>query len=163
MRVVGPRAKRIEDPRLLSGRGRFAADIALPGLAPAAFVRSPHAHALIRSIDTAAAHEMATVFTAKDLERAGVYLRMPLGFPSTSLPDNITPFVLTPSEVCFVGEAVAMVVADSRYLAEDAVAAVEVDYEPLPAVAGLQSAPAPGAPKVPREALSNVLTHVPIP
>src|SRR5207245_4023234 len=145
-------AKRIEDPRLLSGAGRFAADIALPGLAHAAFVRSPHAHALIRSIDTAAAREMATVFTAKDLEKAGVHLRMPLGFPSTSLPDNITPFVLAPDEVCFVGEAVAMVVAESRYVAEDAVAAIEVDYEPLRLVAGLEAALAPGAPRVRREA-----------
>ena len=159
MRVVGTRAKRIEDPRLLSGRGRFAADIDLPGMLHAAFVRSPHAHALIRSIDAAAARQIATVFTATELEQAGVRLRMPLGFPSATLPENITPFVLTRSEVCFVGEAVPMVVADSRYLAEDAVAAVEVDYEPLPAVASLESALAPGAPKVRREALSNVLTQ----
>src|SRR5256885_17210181 len=90
---------------------------------PAAFVRSPHAHALIRNIDASAARDIATVFTAMDLDQAGVRLRMPLGFPSATLPENITPFVLAPSEVCFVGEAVAMVVAESRYLAEDAVAA----------------------------------------
>src|SRR6185503_12727930 len=113
-RIVGSRARRIEDPRLLRGAGRFAADIALPGLLHAAFVRSPHAHAVIRSIDTSLASKMrgvAAVYTAEDLESAGVRLRMPLGFPSTSLPDNITPFVLAPSEVCFVGEALAMVVA----------------------------------------------------
>src|SRR5205085_4807978 len=137
---VGTRARRIEDPRLLRGAGRYAGDIDLPGLLHAAFVRSPHAHALIRAIDATAARETATVFTATDLERAGVRLRMPLGFPSTTLPENITPFVLAPSEVCFVGEAVAMVVADSRYLAEDAAAAIEVDYEPLPAVANLEQA-----------------------
>src|SRR5262249_53763985 len=128
----------------------------------AAFVRSPHAHALIRSVDTAVASRMsgvAAVYTAKDLENAGVRLRMPLGFPSTTLPDNITPFVLTPSEVCFVGEAVAMVVADSRYIAEDAVAAIDVDYQPLPSAADLDAAVAPGAPKVRREAPSNVLTQ----
>ena len=159
MRIVGTRAKRIEDPRLLSGRGRFAADIDLPGMLHAAFVRSPHAHALIRSIDAAPARQIATVFTATELEHAGVRLRMPLGFPSATLPENITPFVLAPREVCFVGEAVAMVVAGSRYLAEDAAAAVEVDYEPLPAVAHLAAALAPGAPKVRREALSNVLTQ----
>jgi carbon-monoxide dehydrogenase large subunit len=159
MRIVGTRAKRIEDPRLLRGAGRFAADIALPGMLHAAFVRSPHAHALIRSIDAAAARQIATVFTATELEQAGVHLRMPLGFPSTSLPDDITPFVLTPHEVCFVGEAVAMVVAESRYIAEDAVAAVEVDYEPLPLVPDLEAALAPGAPKVRREAPSNVLTR----
>ena len=159
MRIVGTRAKRIEDPRLLSGRGRFAADIDLPGMLHAAFVRSPHAHALIRSIDAAAARQIATVFTATELAQAGVRLRMPLGFPSATLPENITPFVLAPREACFVGEAVAMVVAGSRYLAEDAAAAVEVDYEPLPAVAHLDAALAPGAPKVRREAHSNVLTQ----
>src|SRR5262249_15562945 len=128
----------------------------------AAFVRSPHAHALIRSIDTAVASRMsgvAAIYTAKDLENAGVRLRMPLGFPSTTLPGNITPFVLTPSEVCFVGEAVAMVVADSRYIAEDAVTALEIEYEPLGAVADLEGALAAGAPKVRKEAPSNVLTR----
>jgi len=156
--IVGTRARRIEDPRLLRGAGRYAGDIDLPGLLHAAFVRSPHAHALIRAIDATAARERARLFTASDLERAGVRLRMPLGFPSTTLPENITPFVLAPSEVCFVGEAVAMVVAESRYMAEDAAAAIEVDYEPLPAVANLEQALAPGAPKVRREAPSNVLT-----
>src|SRR5256885_10962432 len=157
-RIVGERTRRIEDPRLLRGAGRYAADIQLPGMLHAAFVRSPHAHALIRSIDASAAREAASVFTASDLERAGVRLRMPLGFPSTTLPENITPFVLAPSEVCFVGEAVAMVAAESRYLAEDAAASIEVDYEPLPAVANLEQALAPGAPKVRREAPSNLLT-----
>jgi aerobic carbon-monoxide dehydrogenase large subunit len=158
-RIVGERTRRIEDPRLLRGAGRYAADIQLPGMLHAAFVRSPHAHALIRSIDASGAREMARVFTATDLEQAGVRLRMPLGFPSTTLPENITPFVLAPSEVCFVGEAVAMVVAESRYLAEDAVAAIEVDYEPLPLVADLEAALATRAPKVRREAQSNVLTQ----
>src|SRR2546425_6684470 len=115
MRIVGTRAKRIEDPRLLGGRGRFAADIDLPGMLHAAFVRSPHAHALIRSIDAAAARQIATVFTATELERAGVRLRMPLGFPSATLPENITPFVLAPREACFVGEAVAMVGAGAPH------------------------------------------------
>ncbi|HYY60953.1 MAG TPA: xanthine dehydrogenase family protein molybdopterin-binding subunit, partial [Burkholderiales bacterium] len=162
MRIIGERTRRIEDPRLLRGAGRFAADIQLPGMLHAAFVRSPHAHALIRTIEVRAAREMpgvAAVLTAKELEAAGVRLRMPLGFPSSTLPENITPYVLTPSEVCFVGEAVAMVVADSRYIAEDAVGAIEVDYEPLAVVADLEAALAPGAPKVRREAPSNVLTQ----
>ena len=160
--IVGTRTRRIEDPRLLRGAGRFAADIHLPGMLHAAFVRSPHAHALIRSIDARAAREMpgvAAVLTAKDLEAAGVRLRMPLGFPSTTLPENITPFVLAPSEVCFVGEALAMVVGESRYVAEDAVAAIDVDYDPLPAVANLDAALAPGAPTVRNEARSNLLTE----
>src|SRR2546428_8055372 len=100
MRIVGTRAKRIEDPRLLSGGGRFAADIDLPGMLHAAFVRSPHAHALIRSIDAAAARQIATGFTAPRLGQTGVRLRLPLGFPSATLPGNITPFVLAPPEPC---------------------------------------------------------------
>jgi aerobic carbon-monoxide dehydrogenase large subunit len=161
VRVVGQRARRIEDPALLRGAGRYTADIELPGLLHAGFVRSPYAHALIRSIDVKAALDMPgvkAVFTAADLERSGVRLRMPLGFPSTSLPDNITPFVLAPSETCFVGEAVAIVIAESRYLVEDAAAVVAVDYEPLAVVADLAAALERNAPRVRREAESNVLT-----
>src|SRR3989442_3020814 len=131
MRVVGTRAKRIEDPRLLSGRGRFAADIDLPGMLHAAFVRSPHAHALIRSIDAAAARQIATVFTATELEQAGVRLRMPPRFPSATLPENITPFVLAPREVRFVGEAVPIDGAGQRCLAADTPTPVVVDYAAL--------------------------------
>jgi carbon-monoxide dehydrogenase large subunit len=161
-RVVGQRARRIEDPALLRGAGRFVDDIELPGLVHAAFVRSPHAHALIRAIDAAEARRMPgvqAVYTAADLRQAGVRLRLPLGFPSNALPEGITPFVLTPTEVCYVGEAVAMVIADSRYLAEDAAAAVTVDYEPLPIVADVMDAIEAGAPKARRESASNVLTR----
>jgi len=162
MRIVGTRARRIEDPALLRGAGRYADDIELPGLAHAAFVRSPHAHALIRSIDSAAARampEVVAVLTAKDLEKHLTRLRMPLGFPSASLPDHITPFVLTPREACFVGEAVAMVIAESRQVAEDAAAAVSVDCEPLPAVVNCVAALDPKGPPVRQEAPSNVLTR----
>ncbi len=161
-RIVGQRVQRIEDPALLRGAGRFTDDIELPGLLHAAFVRSPHAHALIKGIDASAARAMPRVheiFTSENLARGLTKLRMPLGFPSTALPPNITPFVLTPKEVCFVGEAVAMVVADSRYAAEDAAAAVAVDYEPLPAVSDCRAALDPSAPKVRLEAPSNVLTQ----
>jgi carbon-monoxide dehydrogenase large subunit len=161
-RIVGSRARRVEDPALLRGQGRYTADIELPGLLHAAFVRSPHAHALIRSIDAGAARGMpgvVAVLTAKDLEKHLTRLRMPLGFPTASLPDNITPFVLSPREVCFVGEAVAMVIADSRHVAEDGLAAVSVDYEPLAAVADCRAVLDPAAPKVRLEAPSNVLTR----
>jgi aerobic carbon-monoxide dehydrogenase large subunit len=161
MRVVGTRARRIEDPQLLRGKGRYADDIELPGLAHAAFVRSPHAHALIRSIDTQAARAVPgviAVLTAKDLEASGVTLRMPLGFPTAALPDQITPFVLTPHEACFVGEALAMVVAESRHIAEDAVALASIDYETLPAIADCRAVLDAAAPRVRLEG-PNLLTR----
>ena len=161
MRVIGTRARRIEDPALLRGKGRYVDDIELPGLAHAAFLRSPHAHALIRSIDTAAARTIPGVFsvlTAKELEKELTSLRMPLGFPTASLPDNITPFVLTPREVCFVGEALAMVIAESRHVAEDALAAMTVDYEALPAISDCRAVLDPSAPRVRLEG-PNLLTR----
>jgi aerobic carbon-monoxide dehydrogenase large subunit len=162
VRIVGERARRIEDPALLRGAGRYTDDIELPGLLHAAFVRSPHAHALIKGIDAAAALAFPgvhAVYTSENLAKGLTRLRMPLGFPSTALPADITPYVLTPKEVCFVGEAVAMVVADSRYTAEDAASAVMVDYEPLPAVSDCRAGLDPSAPKVRLEAASNVLTQ----
>src|SRR3546814_806011 len=86
-------------------------------------------------------------------------LRMPLGFPTTALPDGITPFVLTPHEVCFVGEAVAMVLATTRYIAEDGVGKVEVDYEPLPVVSDCRKALDPESPLVRTEFPNNVVTR----
>ena len=161
-RYIGARTRRIEDPALLRGEGRFVDDIRLPGMLHAAFVRSPHAHARIRGIDTAAAKSVPgvlAVLTAADLSAVLKSPRMPLGFPTKSLPPDITPFVLAPHEVCFVGEAVAMVVADSRYGAEDGVAAVEVDYEPLAAIADCRDALRPDAPKVRSDAADNILTR----
>src|SRR4051812_23406683 len=96
-RIVGTRARRVEDAALLRGAGRYADDIELPGMLHAAFVRSPHAHALIRSIDVGAAcllPGVQAVFTAQSLGKGLAKLRMPLGFPSATLPDNCTPFVL---------------------------------------------------------------------
>ena len=162
LRVVGTRARRIEDPALLSGRGRFVDDIRIDGTLHAAFLRSPHAHARILAIDAAAARALPgihAVYTARDILPALSRIRMPLGFPTKVLPDGITPFVLCPEELCYVGEALVMVVADSRHLAEDAVALVEVDYEPLPALADCREALNPAAPKVRLEATDNVLTR----
>ncbi|MEO6928230.1 MAG: molybdopterin cofactor-binding domain-containing protein, partial [Casimicrobiaceae bacterium] len=157
---MGQRIRRIEDPALLRGAGRFVSDIELPGMLHAAFVRSPYAHALIKGIDVAAAMATAgvvAVITAADLAGSLSMPRIPLGFPTATLPPDITPFVLTPEEVCFVGEAVAMVVATSRYTAEDGAAAVMVDYDPLPVLADCRDALDPQSPKVRREALDNVL------
>lgn len=157
---IGRRVPRIEDNRLLQGKGRYVADIDLPDMLHVAFVRSPHAHALIRSIDTSAARETPGVFmvvTATEMAAWVKQLRMPLGWPTADLPPDITPFILTPDEVCFVGEAVAMVLATSRYVAEDGAGRVEVEYEPLDVLADCRDALLPDAPKVRLEARDNVL------
>ena len=161
-RVVGQRARRIEDPALLRGRGRFCDDITLPGMLHAAFVRSQHAHALLRSIDVGAALAVpgvAAVYTAATIAPALTRLRMPLGFPTTALPQDITPFVLCPREACFVGEPLAIVLAESRAIAEDAASLVAVDYEPLGVVHDARRALDPSSPKVRTEGPSNVLTQ----
>ena len=161
-RIIGARSPRVEDPSLLKGQGCFLDDIQLPGTLHAAFVRSPHAHAHMVSIDATHALKLPgvhAVYTAKELESVLVKLRMPLGFPTTALPQNITPFVLCPKEVCFVGEAVAVVVATSRHIAEDAVELIAVEYEPLPMVHDCRQALEANAPSVRLESPSNELNH----
>ena len=158
--MIGDRIKRIEDPALLRGVARFADDIHMPGLAEAAFLRSPHPHAMIEAIDVEDARRapgVHAVLTLADLARVLTSERMPLGFRDQSLPDDITPFVLAKDEVRHVGEPVALVVAETRYLAEDAAARIEVDYRPLPSVADCRAAIAPDAPRVHNDKSSNVL------
>ena len=123
-------------------------------------MRSPHAHAVIRGIDTAAARRapgVHAVFTLPDLAPLLTSERVPLQFRSDQLPPDITPFVLASDEVAFVGEAVAVVLAETRYRAEDAAALVAVDYEPLPAVSDCRKALEPGAPLAFRNKQSNLL------
>jgi carbon-monoxide dehydrogenase large subunit len=161
-RSVGRPVKRLEDAPLLSGRGRFVDDLRMPGTLEAAFVRSPHAHAAIRGIDASAARALPgvhAVYTLDDLAPLLTDVRLPLQFRTAQLPDGITPFVLARDEVVFVGEAVALVVAGSRYLAEDAAALVAVDYAPLPAVADCRAALRPGAPPAHRGKASNLLVE----
>jgi carbon-monoxide dehydrogenase large subunit len=157
---IGRPVKRLEDRPLLTGKGRFVADLVFPGMLEAAFVRSPHAHAAIRGIDTSAARRCAgvhTVFTLADLAPRLAQERLPLQFRTTKLPRDITPLVLAKDEVAFVGEAVAVVIAQTRYIAEDAAALVAVDYQPLPAVSDCRQALAPQAPRAHRVRDSNLL------
>ena len=158
-RVIGRRMRRTEDPALLQGKGRFIDDIKIPGMLHAAFVRSPHAHALISSIDVGAAlgkPGVAAVYVAADLLRVLKGLRLPLHFPAGVLPDNAMPLVLAPREVCYVGETVALIVASSRYLAEDAADEVFVDYEVLPAVVDPRAAMGADSPKASLDTESNL-------
>jgi aerobic carbon-monoxide dehydrogenase large subunit len=134
-RVFGVSVKRREDPRFITGRGRFTDDMSLPGMLHAAFVRSPHAHARIGRIDDSAARKspgVVNVFTGKDLADAGVNA-IPPGWMLAGLKIGDRR-VLATDEARYVGEAVAVVIADSAARARDAADLVEVDYEELPAV-----------------------------
>src|SRR3954467_14252448 len=122
-RYIGKPVKRLEDLPLLRGRGRFVDDLQFPDMLQAAFVRSPHGHALIRGIDVRAARQspgVHAVFTLAELAPLLSQERIPLQFRTAQLPADITQFVLAKVEVAFVGEAVAVVIAENRYLAEDA-------------------------------------------
>jgi aerobic carbon-monoxide dehydrogenase large subunit len=139
-RYVGTRAPRIEDNRLLTGRGTFVDDVTRPGMLHACFVRSPFARAKINGIDAAAALALPgvrAVFTASDLNpdvKESWHAVAGKDVPDTPRPP------LAEGEVKFVGDPVALVVAESRYIAEDAVELVDIDYEPLPAVADFTKA-----------------------
>ena len=139
----GEGTPRIEDAALLRGEARFLDDIPVATPLHACFVRSPHAHARIVSIDLSAARAMPGVtaaYAAADLYGELTEWRMPLGFALADLPANTTPFVLAGSEVAFAGEAVTVVLADSRRQAEDAAAVARVEYEALAAVADCRAA-----------------------
>jgi aerobic carbon-monoxide dehydrogenase large subunit len=158
--VIGASIPRIEDRPLLTGRGRFVDDIPMPGVRHCAFVRSAVAHALIRSIDTGAAALLPgvhAVLTVRDLTPVLTDARMPMGAIGGGKTNNATPFVLAKDEVAYVGEPIALVIADSRYLAEDAANLVEIEYEPLPVVHDPRAAVEPGSPVMRRELSSNVL------
>ncbi len=145
-RAVGRSVRRIEDRRLLTGRGKYAADFRLPGMLHGAVLRSPHAHARLGEIRAKAALALpgvVAVVTAEDLGDVG---RIPtrLGHRVGNVACLQRP--LARDKVRYVGEPVAFVVAESRYLAEDALDAMEVDYDPLPVVADAWRAMESGAP-----------------
>lgn len=140
-RWIGRTIPRLEDDRLLRGRGRYVDDIELPGMLHAAFVRSMHANARIAAIDVSAAGSVPGVrgvLTGHDIGTLNAPL--PLLAPNPALSAPRTQLPLAVERVRYVGEAVAMVVAESRYAAEDAAALVAVDYEPLPPVVALDTA-----------------------
>jgi carbon-monoxide dehydrogenase large subunit len=163
--MFGARIKRSEDPQMLTGRAQFVDDVDIPGMVHAAFKRSDYAHARITGIDVTAARALPgvlAVYTAADL---GDYLQpSPLLVqppPTQHIVFNQrTATQLAQNKVRYVGEPIAMVVAESRYLAEDAAEQIVVDYEPLPAVVDLEAAMAPDAPLVHEDVGSNMAAHV---
>src|SRR5437899_1607870 len=148
-RSIGARIPRNEDPRLLQGLGCFVDDVNPSGMLHAASLRSPHGHARIVKIDAAAARRVPgvqLVLTAAEL--GALNQPSPLLIPHPTLSHPRTQRPLAVDEVRYVGEVVAFVVGDSRYVAEDAMALIEVTYEPLAVVTDLATALAPGTPRV---------------
>ena len=161
---VGRRVKRNEDPRLLTGQGLFVDDVHLPGMLHVAFLRSPYAHARIASIDVSAALQregVIAVFTAADLGdywQPGPLLVSPP--PIEGIVFNArTQVPLVKDVVRHLGEAVALVIAESRYIAEDALNDILVEYEALPVVVDLEKGLEPDAPRVHEDLDSNVAAH----
>ncbi len=163
---IGERIKRNEDPRLLTGRALFVDDVDLPDMVHVAFVRSQHAHARLLGVDASQARQrdgVIAIYTAEDL---GDYWQPgPLLVPPPPVEGMIfhqrTQVPLAKGKVRHVGEPVALVVAVSRYIAEDAAEEVLVDYEPLPAIVDLEKALAPGAALVHEDVGSNMAAYVP--
>ena len=147
-RLFGARVRRREDARLVTGRGRYVADVAHPGLLHVVVHRSPHAHARIVRVDPAEARRrpgVVHVLVPADVAALG---RLPLLVPHSSLIAPACPEILPQEIVSYAGQPVALVVAESAAQAEDALDALRVDYEPLPAVASLDDAVRSDGPRV---------------
>ncbi len=161
----GAAVKRKEDPALLAGKARFVDDVRLSGTLHAAFVRSPHPHAKIRSIDASAAKTLKGVHVVlgfADLPEPLQRNALPLFVPSPAIAELHLPYALAREEAVYVGEPVAVVVADSRHIAEDAAALVAVDYEPLPSGSDCTAALTRGSPPAHLTSKSNIAARVPI-
>jgi carbon-monoxide dehydrogenase large subunit len=155
--LIGVPVKRVEDPRLVTGAAKYLDDLELPGMAYVAILRSPHAHARIKSIDTTKAQEhpgVIAVFTGKDFEHLNP---LPCAWQAGGVTNNAnTPRALEMDRVTFTGAGVAAVVAEDRYAAEDARELIDVDWETLPVVVDAEQAVADGAPQLHENAPSNV-------
>jgi aerobic carbon-monoxide dehydrogenase large subunit len=156
-RFVGSKVARVEDPRLLTGHGRYVDDVTVPDMLHATFVRSPAAHATIRSIDAAEARRLpgvVAVFTGADIAA----LTNPLmGLMPLEGLYNPVFYALAVDRVRLVGDPVALIVAESRYIAEDAAGLVVVDYEELAPIANMDQARDPSRPAIWPGARGNVM------
>jgi carbon-monoxide dehydrogenase large subunit len=159
-RIFGSGIRRREDPRLITGAGTYTDDLALPGMAHAAMLRSPHAHARIARIDTSRASRspgVLAIFTGAD-----VAALKPV--PCAWLIPNANLKVATYQAICtdvvrYVGDIVAVVVADTVNQAYDALTLIDVDYEPLPSVTDPEKAMKSGAPQLHKEVPGNEAFH----
>jgi carbon-monoxide dehydrogenase large subunit len=160
-KFVGERIKRREDPRLVTGTGTYVDDLRLPGMLCAVILRSPYAHAKINSIDLARARALPGVVCVL----SGADLKDKIGSVPCVAPADHVPFhpVLAHGKVRFIGEGVAVAVAASPYLAQDALDLIEVDYEPLDAIVDPEKALEPGAPILHEEFGTNSVTLASVP
>ncbi len=161
--LIGQAIPRREDPKYLTGRGRYLDDLSVPRMLHAAFVRSPHAHARVGEIDASAALAVPGVHAVITGEQVRAVSDGPMAIAVTLPREDVrtcTQPVLPTDKVRFVGEAVAIVVAASRALAEDGAELVEVAWEPLPAVTSGPQALAPGAPVLHDDIPDNSFAHI---
>jgi carbon-monoxide dehydrogenase large subunit len=160
---IGLSVPRVEDFALIGGTAKFLDDIDLPGQLHVAFLRSSYAHARIKNLDLSVAKDasgVVRIITMEDIEGYYGLVRMPLSASPTKATAQITPYVLAGCEVAFVGEAIAMVVAESRHAAEDALDLIHVEYEELPVVRSAKEAAEPNSAVVRTEAQSNILNRM---
>ncbi len=148
---VGKKITRLEDDILLAGEATFIDDIRLDGMLHLAVVRSQMAHARITSIDVSAAREVpgvAVIYTIDDLLPVLSQERVPENFPTPGDRVDVGPYILARDEVCYVGEPIFAIIAENRYVAEDAAQLVVVDYDPLPVLADPRDSAKSDAPPV---------------
>ncbi|WP_243653383.1 xanthine dehydrogenase family protein molybdopterin-binding subunit [Pseudonocardia endophytica] len=163
--MIGSRVRRQEDPRLLTGRGQFVDDVALPGMLEAAVLRSPHPHARITNVDVSEALALPGVFAVLTGEEVRDVCASPQPVVWRMIPDQrmTDQYALAVDKVRYVGQAVAVVAAVDRYVAEDALGLIEVDYEVLDAVVTLDDALAEDAPLLYEDWPDNVSCRQTIP
>ena len=154
VRYAGQPVQRVEDPSLLTGRAEFIDNLTLPGMLHCAILRSPYAHARIQGIDASGAERLAGVVAVVSGEDAKRWLR-----PMGTVPDDWGVYSLAVDKVRFVGEPVAAVAATSRYIAEDALELITVDYEPLPVVTDPTKAMEQGSPLIFDDKGTNVMVQ----
>ena len=163
-RLVGKSVLRNEDARLLTGRAQFVDDVHLPALTHAAFLRSEHAHARLHHVDLSKARARPGVIAAYAADDLGDYWQPgPLLVPPPPIEgltfNHAAQVPLARGKVRYVGEPIAVVIAESRYIAEDALTDIVLDLEPLPAVVDLEAGLAPGAPRLHEQFSSNLAAH----
>ena len=165
-KYVGQRMTRTEDPRLLTGQALFVDDVQMPGMLHAAFLRSDYAHARLKSIDVSAAGSVRAWWLsippriwATTWRPSPPNVSPPPGMPGVTFYSR-TPVPLVKDKVRHAGEALAVVIAESRYIAEDAVEDIWADLEPLEAVVDLETALDPDAPLVHDDLESNLAAHL---
>jgi aerobic carbon-monoxide dehydrogenase large subunit len=166
MKYIGKRIQRNEDPRLLTGQALFVDDVNIPGMLHVAFMRSDYAHARLKSVDVSAARNrpgVVAVYTAQDMGEDWIPCPAMVSPPPTLksvIFNSRTQVPLVKDKVRHAGEPIAVVVAESRYIAEDAVDDIRVDYEPLEVVSDLEKALMAGSVRVHDDLESNLAAHL---